>query len=114
MRPCDTLAGAQGGWDDLAVAISLTGVHTWGSATDIGTTVGFAREAIDMLILSVWDACCAAPSVHSLAQSSTFRIESARRLPAAEPLTMTLARRCLRTRHARLSSPPAPCRTDRC
>ena len=33
-------------------------------------------------------ACCAAPRVHSFAHSSAFLIESARRLPAAAPLTM--------------------------
>ena len=52
------------------------------------TPWAFARAAIDRLILSVWAACCAAPSVHSLAQSSAFLIESASRLPATEPLTI--------------------------
>ena len=52
------------------------------------TPWAFASAAIDRLILSVWAACSAAPMVHSLAQSSAFLIESARGLPAAEPLTM--------------------------
>src|ERR1035437_8910655 len=52
------------------------------------TPWAFARAVIDMLILSVWAACSAAPMVHSFAQSSAFLIESASRLPAAEPLTI--------------------------
>jgi hypothetical protein len=50
------------------------------------TPWALARAIIDKLILSVCAACCAAPSVHSLAQSSAFLIESARRLPAVRNL----------------------------
>ena len=52
------------------------------------TPCAFASACIERPILSVCAANCAAPMVHSLAQSSAFLIDSAMRLPAVAPFTM--------------------------
>ena len=66
-----------------------------------------------MLILSVWAACWAAPRVHSWAQSSAFWIESARRLPAADPFTMLTVSPSIPTEAPRAALPAACSMLDR-